>query len=156
MILPNVTSLATTGTNTLALAGSNTVSSFITGVIGDGTAGGKVAVTKTGASTWTLQGTNTYTGTTTLTAGTASAGIVIAANRNALGANAAPLDLDGSTLNLAVGTNTATGIAPYNASITASSIVQSDAGTAGTPGFTHQFGTLSGGTFTLTASAGAM
>ena len=70
-LLGSVTGSATSGNTTLlTLDGANTSSNTISGTIGDGPAGGNLAVTKTGAGTWVLSGSNTYTGGTTLLAGT--------------------------------------------------------------------------------------
>lgn len=57
-------------TTTLTLNGSNTGNNAISGNIGNGTAGGQVAITKSGAGNWTLSGSNTFTGPVTVTSGT--------------------------------------------------------------------------------------
>jgi len=67
---------------TLTLNGTNTGANAITGIIGNGSLGGKLAVVKDGAGTWTLSGSNTYSGGTTISAGTlqiGSAGTLAAA-----------------------------------------------------------------------------
>jgi len=65
-----VTGSATTGnTTTLTLNGTNTGANAITGVIGNGTGGGSLAITKSAAGLWTLSGANTYTGVTTINGG---------------------------------------------------------------------------------------
>jgi len=72
-----VTGSATLGqTTTLTLNGTNTgitsatgIGNVITGVIGDGTGAGNLALTKSGSSLWTLSGANTYTGVTTISGG---------------------------------------------------------------------------------------
>ena len=65
-----VTGAATAGnTTTLTLNGKNYGANVITGVIGDGSGGGQLAITKSGAGTWTLSNTNTYTGATSVTVG---------------------------------------------------------------------------------------
>ena len=70
-----VTGSATAGnTTTLTLNGSNTGLNAVTGVIGDGAGGGKLAVTKSDAGTWVLSGAGTYTGATTINSGTLIAG----------------------------------------------------------------------------------
>ncbi|MCX6978462.1 MAG: autotransporter-associated beta strand repeat-containing protein, partial [Verrucomicrobia bacterium] len=70
-IAGGVTGVSTAGnTTTLNLNGTNTGGNVITGIIGDGSLGGKLALTKSAAGTWQLNGANTYTGTTTLTLGT--------------------------------------------------------------------------------------
>jgi fibronectin-binding autotransporter adhesin len=66
----NDVSLGVSGSRTLTLTGSNTLSK-IDGIISDGTAGGTLALAKTNSSgAWSLNGANTYSGGTTLTAGT--------------------------------------------------------------------------------------
>ena len=58
---------------TLTLSGSNTGSNVLSGVLGDGSAGGQLALVKTGSGTWALSGTtNTFTGPVTIDAGTLS------------------------------------------------------------------------------------
>ena len=80
-IAGGVTGVSTAGnTTTLNLNGTSTGGNVITGIIGDGSLGGKLALTKSAAGTWQLNGTNTYTGTATLTAGR-----LIANNASALG-----------------------------------------------------------------------
>ena len=80
-IAGTVTGVSTAGNSTtLNLNGTNTGGNVITGIIGDGSLGGKLALTKSDAGTWQLNGANTYTGTTTLTAGR-----LIANNASALG-----------------------------------------------------------------------
>lgn len=64
----NITSGAVTGAvATLTVSGNTTPFS---GVIGDGSAGGRLALTKVGSDTLTLSGLNTYTGATNINAGT--------------------------------------------------------------------------------------
>ena len=66
-----VTGVSTAGnTTTLTLTGTNTGNNTVSGVIGDGSAGGKVALVKSGAGTWVLSADNTYTGGTTVNGGT--------------------------------------------------------------------------------------
>ena len=57
------------GNTVLTLAGANTNSNTISGVIGNGSAT-SMGITKSGAGTWLLAGANTYTGPTNITAGT--------------------------------------------------------------------------------------
>jgi autotransporter-associated beta strand protein len=65
-----ITGIAT-GSNvtTLTLTGVNTGANAVTGIIVDGTGGGKLAVVKNSIGTWTLSNANTYTGTTSVTDG---------------------------------------------------------------------------------------
>ena len=64
----NITGQMTASTETFTFGGSN--NGTMSGVIGNGSGGGTVAVTKSGAGTWTLSGADTYTGATTVSAGT--------------------------------------------------------------------------------------
>ncbi|MDF3056269.1 MAG: putative autotransporter protein [Rariglobus sp.] len=66
-----ITGVSTLGnTTTLTLGGANTsAGNSITGVIGDGSGGGKIAVSKTGGGSWNLGGANTFSGGFTLGAG---------------------------------------------------------------------------------------
>jgi fibronectin-binding autotransporter adhesin len=57
----------TSGTQTLNFNNANAVS--VDGIVGDGSVGGKIAVTKNGFGTAILSGTNTYTGGSTINAG---------------------------------------------------------------------------------------
>ena len=92
------TGLATAGnTTTLTLASSGTGGTNLLAAIGNGAAGGNVAlVYNTTAGTTTVSGANTYTGGTTLTAGNVTLG-----NAAGLGANTAALTVNGGLLNLA-------------------------------------------------------
>ncbi|MEI6066658.1 MAG: autotransporter domain-containing protein [Methylococcaceae bacterium] len=66
-----VTGVSTAGnTTTLTLQGTNQERSEINGVIGDGSGGGKLALTKADAGIWILSGANTYTGDTKVDGGT--------------------------------------------------------------------------------------
>jgi fibronectin-binding autotransporter adhesin len=65
----SVTGAAATGTTTLTLTGTNTGANTVSGVVGDGSGGGNLAITKSGAGTWILSGANTYSGTTSVNAG---------------------------------------------------------------------------------------
>ncbi|NBW87491.1 MAG: hypothetical protein EBR23_11880, partial [Planctomycetia bacterium] len=77
----DVTGVSTAGqTTALTLNGVNTGGSEVSGVIGDGSAGGKLSITKSGTGAWYLVGSNTYSGGTTITAGT-----LVAQNSTALG-----------------------------------------------------------------------
>ncbi|HSH93613.1 MAG TPA: autotransporter-associated beta strand repeat-containing protein, partial [Roseimicrobium sp.] len=77
------------GTQTLNFNNANTVT--VSGVIGDGATGGKIAVTQTGFGTTTLSTNNTFTGSITQSAGTLTLS----------GTNtAASVNLSGGTLNI--------------------------------------------------------
>lgn len=77
----DVTGASTAGqTTALTLNGVNTGGSEVSGVIGDGSAGGNLSISKSGAGSWYLAGGNTYSGGTTITAGT-----LVAQNSSALG-----------------------------------------------------------------------
>ena len=66
-----VTGVSTAGnTTTLTLNGDNTGANAVTGVIGNGSAGGTLAVVKSGNGVWVLSGANTFTGGVTLNSGT--------------------------------------------------------------------------------------
>ncbi len=66
-VLGGVTGTAASGTSTLTVTGTG--KSLLSGVIGNGGAGGVVAFTKSGVGTVTLSGNNTYTGATSISAG---------------------------------------------------------------------------------------
>ncbi len=84
IISGNVSGAATAGkTNTLTLTGTSTNSgqNEISGVISDGSAGGRLALIKSGSTNvWTFSGPNTFSGTVNIQQGT-----LIAAHNNALG-----------------------------------------------------------------------
>jgi autotransporter-associated beta strand protein len=70
-----ITGAAISGNTTvLTLNGANTGANTVSGVIGNGVGGGKLAVGKSGSGTWVLSGANTYTGATTVSAGTLQLG----------------------------------------------------------------------------------
>ena len=75
-----VTAGAATGTTTLNLNGSNTLTNTVSGIIGNGAAGATLAVNKSGTGRWYLSGANTYSGGTTITNG-----ILFEQNSSALG-----------------------------------------------------------------------
>jgi autotransporter-associated beta strand protein len=77
-----ITTDAVSGTTTLALSNSSTGSTNLSNAIGDGSAGGKLAlsINNTGSGVTVLSGANSYSGGTTLTAGTLDI-----ANASALG-----------------------------------------------------------------------
>lgn len=92
-----ITSALSAGTQTLNINNSGAShTTTLSGIIGDGGAGGKIAVSKTGTGTATLSNANTYTGGTTLGAGTLNVN-----NANALGSGA--LTITGGTLNNTTG-----------------------------------------------------
>lgn len=61
---------ASGSTTTLTIAGSNTGANTLSGIVGDGANGGKLALSKTGAGAWVFSAANTYSGGTTLSEGT--------------------------------------------------------------------------------------
>jgi len=79
--------------STLTLNGVNTNLNVITGIIGDGASGGKLALVKGGSGTWVLSGANTFTGGLTLNAGT-----LTLQNATALGGGAGTFAIAGGTL----------------------------------------------------------
>ena len=101
-------------------------------------------LTKLGSGTLELSGANAYTGTTTVSLGTLRA----TTSASALGAGA--LTLNAGTLQLVDDTGLAFG---RNTTVAASSTIQSDRLTVGS-NVSNTLGTLSIGTFTLTANAG--
>lgn len=127
-------------TTTLTLNGANTGNNIVSGIIGNGTAGGKVAVTKAGTGKWVLSGGNTYTGTTTLSEGT------LRATTSAAALGAGSLSLGGGTLELANDIGLTFG---RNTTVTGSTTIKSERLTNGV-GVTHTLGTLSMGAQTLT------
>lgn len=67
----SISGVSTSGnTTTLALNGSNTGANAVTGLVTDGTGGGRLAIVKDGAGEWRLQKSNTFSGGVTLNAGT--------------------------------------------------------------------------------------
>lgn len=67
-----VTGVSSAGnTTTLTLTGpNNDGKAFVSGAIGDGSGGGKLAIVKSGSGMWKLSGPNTYSGDTTIVQGT--------------------------------------------------------------------------------------
>lgn len=95
-----ITGVATSGNNTVVtLGGTNTNSNTISGIIGDGSAGGTLGLSKSGAGVWVLSTANTYTGVTTITAGTlrygANNALSSSTNVTVRGAADSTLDLNG-------------------------------------------------------------
>ena len=89
-----ITAGGTSGTTTLTLSGTNTGVNTISGVLGDGSTGAKIALVENTSGTWALSGNNTYTGGTTLTAGTLDVN-----STTALGATTSALAINGGTIN---------------------------------------------------------
>ena len=89
------------GPNTLEV-GALGVNTVFNGVIAGGNAGTNLNVTKVGTGTLTLNGTNLYTGTTTISGGT-----LIATANASIGADTAPVVIDGGTLRTTAGITTA-------------------------------------------------
>jgi autotransporter-associated beta strand protein len=91
-----VTGSATTGnTATLTLNGSNTGNNSITGIIGNGAGGGKLAIVKSDAGTWRLSGVNTFTGGLTLNSGMLQLG-----DNAALGGSGNVFTINGGVINV--------------------------------------------------------
>lgn len=90
--LANVTSLApSTITDSFQLDGNGTGGGVgvVSGVISNGSSGGKVSLTKTNTSTWTLTNANTFTGATTISNGTLILGNALALQSSAVAISAA-------------------------------------------------------------------
>jgi len=98
-----VTGVSTSpNTTTLTLNGASTGANAITGVIGNGSAGGKLAIIKDGAGSWTLSGANTFSGGVTLSLGKLTLG-----STTALGAAGGSFAIAGATtLDCSAGNNT--------------------------------------------------
>jgi autotransporter-associated beta strand protein len=89
-----ITSSATSGTQIISNLGTAAGNVSMSGVIGDGSSGGKIAVVQNNANDiLTLSGANTFTGGVTLSAGTLKLG-----SSTALGATAGKLTITGGTL----------------------------------------------------------
>jgi fibronectin-binding autotransporter adhesin len=80
-ISAGITSALTSGTQTLAFNNANAVS--VSGVIGNGSSGGTIAVTKSGAGTLALSGANSFTGGLMIKSGTVAG----STNVNSFGAS---------------------------------------------------------------------
>ncbi|MBA3849604.1 MAG: hypothetical protein C0502_06365 [Opitutus sp.] len=132
--------IATTGTNTLTLAGSST---------GVGTIGSQISgtgsITKNGTGTWVLSGNNSYSGATTVNSGT------LRATTNATALGSGTLTLAGGELELANDTGLSFN---RNTTVSGNAAITSDRLTAGA-GVTHTLGTLSIGSQTLTVDRGS-
>ena len=66
----NTTTLTLNGSSTAAPTSGSNVGNNISGVIGNGANGGKLAIVKDGSGTWVLSGANTFTGGLTINSGT--------------------------------------------------------------------------------------
>ena len=90
-----ITGAATSGNTTvLTLNGTNTGANTVSGVIGDGLSGGKLAVSKSDPGAWVLSGANTYTGVTTVSAGT----LQLAASAQSVVLDGAGSDIQGGKM----------------------------------------------------------
>ena len=130
----NITGAATSGTTVLALGGTNTGGNRMTGVISDGSGGGKLAVVKTGAGGWTLEGTNTFTGGLTVKAGTLT--LAQPGSANAPGAGSITLgDTSGSDTARLVISNSFTVSRPLTVVAGSTGIKTLTTGNVGGPGY---------------------
>jgi fibronectin-binding autotransporter adhesin len=93
-ITGNVKAIANTGTQTLTVKNTGTGITAFSGVLSDGTAGGKFALNIDGGTT-TISGSNTYTGGTSVTSGTLKM-----LTGGSLGAATSPLVVNGGELDL--------------------------------------------------------
>jgi len=148
-------------TTTLTLNGVNTGNNTVGGIIGNGSGGGTLGVTKAAAGTWVLSGANTYTGVTTVNAGILSVatigdGGVASGNLGSATNAAANLVLGGGTLQYTGATAssdrnftlTAATTSSINVSTGASNLTLAGASTATTGALTK----LGAGTLTLTGA----
>jgi autotransporter-associated beta strand protein len=134
-----------TGANVtnLTLNGANTGANAISGVVGDGSGGGKLSITKNDAGTWVLQNNgNTYSGGTTVNAGTLQA---LAANSLGTG----PVTLAAGALHLVNNANTAFN---NNVSVTGTTQISSTKVSGQSGNISHTLGTLGIGANTLTVA----
>lgn len=133
----NVTTLTLNGTQ----APSGVLENAVSGIVGNGSNGGKLAIFKDGVGTWTLSNTgNTYSGGTEVKAGT-----LRATSAGALGTGG--VTLSGGTLHLINNSNTNFG---NNVTVTANSIITPTLVSGTTGNVTQTMGTLSMGANTLT------
>jgi autotransporter-associated beta strand protein len=93
-----ITGSATSGMQTLTLSSTSNGGITLNGIIGDGAAGGKVAlvINNSGSGVTTLTGANTFSGGLTISQGTLSVGD-LRSNQH-LGASGAAVSLNGGTL----------------------------------------------------------
>jgi autotransporter-associated beta strand protein len=136
-----------TNTTVLTLNGtqspSGVLETVVSGVISDGTAGGKLATVKDGAGTWTLNNaSNTYSGGTEV-----KAGVLRITTAGALGAG--PLTLaTGSTVHFINNSNTNFA---SNVVVTGNTTISSTKVSGISGDISHSLGTLEIGTSTLTS-----
>jgi len=83
---------------TLTLNGANTGANAITGIMGNGSLGGKLAVVKDGVGTWTLSGASTFTGGTTLTTGKLNINSAVVVATNGPLGNGGTFTINGGTI----------------------------------------------------------
>lgn len=132
-----------TGSNvtTLTLNGTNIGVNALSGILGNGGSGGKLAILKADAGTWSLQNTgNNFSGGTTLSGGTLQA---LTAGSLGLGG----LTLSGGQLHLINNANTAYG---NNVTVTGNAAISSTKVAGQTGNITHTLGTLGIGASTFT------
>ena len=145
------------GTATSTLTINNTLDKTFSGVIADGMATSKIALTKTGNRKQALSGNNTYSGYTIVSAGTLQAGSSTGFSANSvLNVDGGVVDLNGynqTVFSLRSTTSSSTGVVANNA--VGTSVVITSAGDNPNDGF---YGTLadhtgsSGGTLGLTVT----
>jgi autotransporter-associated beta strand protein len=122
----NVTSLTLNGTGT-GTGTTLTTLNAVTGVISDGSGGGKLSLTKSGTGTWQLAGANTYSGGTTISEGTLRLMAPVVTLSSAVGSG--PVSI-GSGATLALAATSGAGVGAFanpitgagNVSITTSGI----------------------------------
>ena len=132
-----------TGANVtnLTLNGANTGANAMTGIIGNGSGGGALSITKNDAGTWSLQNTNnTYSGGTTV-----NAGILQALTAGSMGTGM--VTLAGGQLHLINNNNTAYN---NNVTVTGNASIASTKVSGQTGNISHTLGTLGIGASTLT------
>lgn len=111
----------------VTLSGSNTGANTISGVIDDGTAGGKTTLTKTGSGTWILSGDNTYTGPTAINGGM----LFISGTHHPSSPNGNAYTIEGGALGGAGGKITAAGVTLKGAEGSALNVSGAGLGTVG-------------------------
>ena len=102
----SVTGVSTAGnTTTLTLEGGSSADNIVTGIIGNGSGGGVMAVTKSGTGIWNLSGSNSFTGQLTVQSGF----LKVASVNNASSAGV----LGNSALSVMLGASGSTGTLEY-------------------------------------------